>query len=106
LERRDTHHLSPAIPPLEKPPSKEHAHGQPTAPEDGLERKRYSVGKRPVVEQVYGDEDEHLDSPDPQRNREWFESRDKAEREARSRRWAREEAWERLGGDEGQLEER
>lgn len=106
MERKNTHHLSQAIPPPEKSPSEEHAHHQPTAPEDGLERKRYSVGERPVIEQIDGDKHEHLDRPDPQRNCERFESWDKVEREARCLRWAREEARERLGGDEGQLEER
>jgi hypothetical protein len=63
-------------------------------------------GECPVIEQVDRDKDEHLDSPDAQRDCRWFESRNEVERESRGWGRAGEEAWEGMGGDEGQLEER
>ena len=63
------------------------------------------IGECPVIEQVDGNEDEHLDSPDAQRDCQWFESWDKVEGESRSWGCAGEEAWEGLGGNEGQLKE-
>jgi hypothetical protein len=102
----NTHHLSPGVPPSAKTPPKEHAHRQPAAPEHGLQRKRYSVGKRPVIEQVDRDKDEDMDSPDAQRNRAWFESRQEVPGELRSCGRTGEETGKRLRGDEGQLKER